>query len=296
MRSIRELMRQSRQFQSEELVVLAHQDVVDWLLEEEASVLAELETQLGRPIRLQAEPLYGDRPVRRGAGMKVAARPDDQSVWTWRATWRTARRLLREAAGAGAQLAVLPENFALMSRQERDKRAIAEPDGERDPSRTCWPPQRGSWRSRWSGGTIPLLVPGETRVAAASLVYGPDGNRLGRYDKIHLFDVNVPGAAESHRESAGMTPGREVVVVPTPVGRVGVAVCYDLRFPELFRQMMRPGGGFLRRVRGLHGAHRRGALEPAAARAGGREPLPPRGLRTGGRAREWPQDLWPQRR
>ena len=95
------------------------------------------------------------------------------------------------------------------------------------------------------GGTIPLLVPGETRVAAASLVYGPDGNRLGRYDKIHLFDVNVPGAAESHRESAGMTPGREVVVVlNTPVGRVGVAVCYDLRFPELFRRMIDQGADF----------------------------------------------------
>ena len=87
-------------------------------------------------------------------------------------------------------------------------------------------------------------MPGETRVAAASLVYGPDGARLGRYDKIHLFDVNVPGASESHRESAGMVPGREVTVVATPAGRIGVAVCYDLRFPELFRRMVDQGADF----------------------------------------------------
>jgi len=155
----------------------------------------------------------------------------------------TARRLLREAAGAGARLVALPENFALMSRQERDKRAIAEPDGA-GPIQDMLSAAARELEITVVGGTMPLLVPGETRVAAASLVYGPDGNRIGRYDKIHLFDVNVPGAAESHRESAGMTPGREVVVVPTPVGRVGVAVCYDLRFPELFRQMIDQGADF----------------------------------------------------
>jgi predicted amidohydrolase len=82
---------------------------------------------------------------------------------------------------------------------------------------------------------MPMRVPDEPRPAAASLVYGPDGERIGRYDKIHLFDVDVPGGGESHRESAGMVPGRNVVVADTPVGRIGVAVCYDLRFPELFR-------------------------------------------------------------
>ena len=91
------------------------------------------------------------------------------------------------------------------------------------------------------GGTMPLRVAGETRVAPASLVYGPDGRRIGRYDKMHLFDVNVPDAAESHRESAGMVPGREIRVFDTPVGRIGVAVCYDLRFPELFRAMSKQG-------------------------------------------------------
>ncbi len=159
----------------------------------------------------------------------------------------TAQRLLRDAAGAGAVLAVLPENFALMSRQERDKRAIAEPDaatGGGGPIQQILADRARELGITVVGGTIPLQVPGETRVAAASLVYGPNGDRLGRYDKIHLFDVNVPGATESHRESAGMTPGSKVVVVPTPVGRVGVAVCYDLRFPELFRQMIDQGADF----------------------------------------------------
>jgi deaminated glutathione amidase len=175
--------------------------------------------------------------------MKVAAVQMTSGVDVAR-NLATAQRLLRAAAEAGAQLAVLPENFALMSRQERDKRAIAEADGQGGPIQDMLGAIARELRITVVGGTIPLLVPGETRVAAASLVYGPDGKRLGRYDKIHLFDVNVPGAAESHRESAGMTPGRKVVVVPTPVGRVGVAVCYDLRFPELFRQMMDQGADF----------------------------------------------------
>jgi deaminated glutathione amidase len=147
-----------------------------------------------------------------------------------------ARSLLEEAAAQGAKLAVLPENFAIMARRERDRQAVAEDDGD-------GPVQRMLSRSALElglvivGGTIPLRVPGETRVAPASVVYGPDGNRLGRYDKIHLFDVNVPDASESHRESAGFVPGRRVTVLDTPVGRLGIAVCYDLRFPELFRRM-----------------------------------------------------------
>jgi deaminated glutathione amidase len=151
-----------------------------------------------------------------------------------------ARSLLEEVAAQGAKLAVLPENFAIMARRERDRQAVAEDDGE-------GPIQRMLSRSAQElglvivGGTIPLRVPGETRVAPASLVFGPDGQRLGRYDKIHLFDVNVPDAAESHRESAGFVAGRNVVVLDTPVGRLGIAVCYDLRFPEQFRRMAEMG-------------------------------------------------------
>jgi deaminated glutathione amidase len=151
-----------------------------------------------------------------------------------------ARQLLEQAASLGAKVAVLPENFALMAQRERDKRDIAETDGT-GPIQQMLSQAAADLAMVVVGGTIPLLVPDETRVAPASVVYGPSGERLGRYDKIHLFDVNVPDAAESHRESAGMVPGKQVVVLPTPFGKLGVAVCYDLRFPELFRCMSEMG-------------------------------------------------------
>ena len=151
-----------------------------------------------------------------------------------------ARALLQQAAAQGAQLAVLPENFAIMAHRERDRRAVAEADGD-GPIQSMLASSARELGLTIVGGTIPLRVPREERVAPASLVYGPDGQRIGRYDKIHLFDVNVPDAAESHRESAGMVAGRTVTVLDTPVGRLGIAVCYDLRFPELFRRMAELG-------------------------------------------------------
>jgi predicted amidohydrolase len=154
-----------------------------------------------------------------------------------------ARELLTEAAARGAKLAVLPENFAMMARREHERRAIAEEDGT-GPIQDMLAASARDLRLTIVGGTIPLKVPGEQRVAPASVVYGPDGERIGRYDKIHLFDVNVPDAAESHRESAGMVPGREPRVFDTPAGRIGVAVCYDLRFPELFRRMAEMGAEY----------------------------------------------------
>ena len=153
---------------------------------------------------------------------------------------RRARELLEQAAARGARLAVLPENFALMAHKERDKREVAEADGD-GPIQAMLSAAARNLELTLVGGTVPLRVAGETRVAPASLVYGPDGKRIGRYDKIHLFDVDVPGATESHRESSGMVPGREVKVFDTSAGRLGVAVCYDLRFPELFRAMAREG-------------------------------------------------------
>ncbi len=93
---------------------------------------------------------------------------------------------------------------------------------------------------------MPLRAGPDGRVAAASLVYGPDGKRIARYDKIHLFDVDIPGRAEAasaerYRESANVAPGSSAVVVDTPVGRLGLSVCYDMRFPELFRALSASG-------------------------------------------------------
>jgi len=90
-------------------------------------------------------------------------------------------------------------------------------------------------------GTLPLRVLGESRSAAASLVYGPDGRQQARYDKIHLFDVDLPGREERYRESAGTVPGRDIVVTDVGGLQVGLSVCYDMRFPELFRRMAADG-------------------------------------------------------
>lgn len=152
----------------------------------------------------------------------------------------TARRLLAEAADAGAQVAVLPENFALMARRDEERQAAAEAHG-RGPIQDMLASAARDLSIWIVGGTIPLKVPGEARVAAASLVYEASGREVARYDKIHLFDVDVPGRTERHRESSGMCPGKDVVVVDTPAGKLGMAVCYDMRFPELFRRMSAEG-------------------------------------------------------
>ena len=151
-----------------------------------------------------------------------------------------ARGLLRGARQQDAIVAVLPENFAFMGRGEAAKLAVAETPGEGPVQAFLAETARehGLWIV---GGTVPLRVPGEPRVAAACLVYDEAGRQVARYDKIHLFDVDVPGKLESHRESRAVRPGSLPVVVDTPAGRLGLAVCYDVRFPELFRQLLAEG-------------------------------------------------------
>jgi deaminated glutathione amidase len=153
----------------------------------------------------------------------------------------TAGRLLADAAAEGARLAVLPENFAFMGRTERDRMAVAEVDGD-GPIQRFLSTTAAALGITLIGGTIPLRTPTESqRAAAASLVFGPDGRRLGRYDKIHLFDVDLPGGAGTYRESAGISPGHAPALVATPLGPTGVTVCYDLRFPELYRALVAGG-------------------------------------------------------
>jgi nitrilase len=151
-----------------------------------------------------------------------------------------ARLLLEEAQAAGARLAVLPENFAFMGMHDADKRAVGEAEGSGPIQEflAATAQRLGLWVI---AGTVPIRVAGDGRVAAASLVYDAAGKRVARYDKIHLFDVEIPERAESYRESANMAPGRTPVVVDTPIGRVGLAVCYDVRFPELFRNLSAAG-------------------------------------------------------
>ena len=151
-----------------------------------------------------------------------------------------ARRLLGDAAARGCELAVLPENFALMPRKSRDKAAHAElPDeGPIQAFLAATARQLGLWIV---GGSIPLVSPEPERVYGACPVYDPGGKQRACYLKIHLFDVKLPDSTESYRESWSMYPGDKPATVETPAGKIGLSICYDIRFPELYRRLVDDG-------------------------------------------------------
>lgn len=147
-----------------------------------------------------------------------------------------AQELLATAAAQGAVLAVLPENFAFMGRNEMDRIAAAEHPG--DGAAQAFLSAQARALGMWIvGGTLALIQPGAERPRAASLLYDDTGRLVARYDKLHLFDVGLPGLDEGYRESDGASAGTRAVVAPSPLGGLGLAVCYDVRFPELFRSM-----------------------------------------------------------
>jgi len=170
----------------------------------------------------------------KAAALQMTSGPDVE------ANLAEARLLLEEAHAAEARLAVLPENFAFMGIHDADKLGVGESLGG-GPIQEFLAATARRLRLWVIAGTIPIRVAADARVAAASLVYNAQGERVARYDKIHLFDVELPERAESYRESANMAPGRTPAVVDTPIGRVGLAVCYDVRFPELFRHLSAQG-------------------------------------------------------
>lgn len=139
---------------------------------------------------------------------------------------------IAEAVQAGAHLVVLPEYFCVMGRADTDKLALREPDGQgpiqdflRAQAR-----QHGIWLV---GGTLPLETGEPDRIYNSTLVFGPDGSRLARYDKIHLFGFS--NGNEAYDESRTILAGRTPQSFDAPCGRVGLSICYDLRFPELYR-------------------------------------------------------------
>jgi predicted amidohydrolase len=145
----------------------------------------------------------------------------------------TALRLVNEAADLGARLVALPENFPYMGPE----------DGRRASAETIEGPTLGALRevARRRGlfivaGSIPESVPNPRMTANTSTVIADDGSIVATYRKIHLFDVNIPDGAR-YAESEVVVPGDKVVVAPTPLGRIGLTVCYDLRFPELYRKL-----------------------------------------------------------
>jgi predicted amidohydrolase len=153
----------------------------------------------------------------------------------------TAKKFIAAATLEGARLIVLPEMFAIMGVDQLDKVKHGEKFGSgviQD-----FLQQEAEHHRVWIvGGTIPLLVDNNPeKVYASSLVFDDRGACVARYDKVHLFDVNLPASQEVYLESKTTQAGDKVIVVPTPFGKLGLAVCYDVRFPELFRLMHAAG-------------------------------------------------------
>ena len=145
-----------------------------------------------------------------------------------------AERLIAEAAADGAQLVLLPEYFCFMGFKDTDKLSIREAyrDGPIQRFLADAARRHGVWVI---GGTLPLTAPEPERVLNTTLVFDPQGNEAARYDKIHLFSFEK--GTESFNEARTIRPGDTVTTFNAPFGRVGLSVCYDLRFPELYRKL-----------------------------------------------------------
>ena len=147
---------------------------------------------------------------------------------------RAAEALLRAARARGAELALLPEYFCILGRKDRDKVAVAEDDGA-GPIQDFLAAQARAHGMWMIGGTLPLRTYDAERVTNTLLVFDPDGRRVARYDKIHLF--RFERGEERYDESRTLLAGGTPSTFMAPCGRVGLSVCYDLRFPELYRAL-----------------------------------------------------------
>lgn len=152
-----------------------------------------------------------------------------------------ATRLIRQAAGLGARLVGLPENFSWMGPEAERPSAAETLDG---PTLSRMAQLARELRLTLLAGSILEAGAPGGRLYNTSVLFGPEGERLAVYRKMHLFDVDVGDGATYH-ESEAVAPGVEVVTAPTEVGRLGMSVCYDLRFPELYRRHSKEGATLL---------------------------------------------------
>ena len=186
---------------------------------------------MDRPDEPNQDPMSKKRKI---AAVQMASGPNVD------ANLLESERLICQAAEAGAGLVVLPENFAYMGQRIQDLVPVAEEDGTG--RLQGFLARVAAKYAVWLvGGTVPLQARTPDRVRSACLVFDERGRRVARYDKIHLFDVTLPGVNERYEESAAIEPGEATLVLDSPFGRLGVAVCYDLRFPEQFRRMLDDG-------------------------------------------------------
>ncbi len=150
-----------------------------------------------------------------------------------------AKKLLKKATDAGAQLAVLPEMFAMLGETSLNALNIAETFGNGEIQHFL--SEQAKSNNLWIvGGTIPIKSTHPKKFRAACLVFNDQGQCVARYDKMHLFDVKI-SEKESYYESERTEAGSQLAIVDTPFGKLGLAVCYDIRFPEMFRIMFNQG-------------------------------------------------------
>ena len=173
--------------------------------------------------RTKAQPgVFKVAAIQMASGPNVAANLDE------------AERLIEMAAMQGAKLVALPEYFPVMGMKETDKVAVCEEEGK-GPIQRFLANQAKKHKICLVGGSIPLEASVPNKVRNSCLVYDDKGKVVARYDKIHLFNLDLGN--EHYREEETIEPGKKVVTVDTPFGKLGLSICYDLRFPELFRAM-----------------------------------------------------------
>ncbi|MFI4922267.1 MAG: carbon-nitrogen hydrolase family protein [Burkholderiales bacterium] len=171
----------------------------------------------------------GTQPgVFRIAAVQMASGPNVQG------NLHEAARLVTMAAEQGAKLVALPEHFAIMGMKDRDKVAVREAEGK-GPIQQFLSDTAKKHKIWLVGGSVPLVASVPGKVRNSCLLYDDKGELVARYDKIHLFGLDL-GNEHFHEETT-IEPGGEVVVANSPFGRLGLSVCYDLRFPELYRAM-----------------------------------------------------------
>jgi nitrilase len=187
------------------------------------AITSRLKTTKAKPSSLNA-----DNNIIKIAAIQMASGPQVS------ANLNEAERLIEVAANQGAKLVALPEYFAIMGLKETDKVAVKEDEGE-GPIQEFLSKMAKKHKIWLIGGSVPLTSNFPNKVRNSCLVYDDKGKQVARYDKIHLFGLDLGN--EHYHEEKTIESGNEIQVVDTPFGKVGLSICYDLRFPELYRAM-----------------------------------------------------------
>ncbi|MGE0615245.1 MAG: carbon-nitrogen hydrolase family protein [Bacteriovoracia bacterium] len=173
--------------------------------------------------------------------MKIAAVQTNSSA-SVQENLQNAEAAFHEAVAQGARFVAFPENFLLMAENRTQQREVAEAlDGPSVTALRAWARREKAWLL---AGSVQLRAARGPRLTNTSLLISPTGKIAGRYDKIHLFDARI-SSDRVYEESKNIQPGKKTVLVKTPFGKVGLSVCYDLRFPELYRGYAREGAQLL---------------------------------------------------